>query len=250
MALILRRSISGIFANGDSNLNILSIQPNDIIIFSVFRNNTSTTTVSGATKFADITSGGTMRMSSWYKISTSTSFSTTITNKTHYVYAVYYDNGVDGGTWSLEDSGTSAVTGTTTNTTATVTAPSGTSVLWTGFGNDDDESVNTPPSDMTLAEFAEGGLFTAGAHATYYKLLDIGTPADYSKTITWNGTSEELASNIGVFLFTPTAVGINKQIQIGNAWKEEVLEKIQIGNAWKDIVGEQINIGDAWKTIF
>lgn len=76
--------------------------------------------------------------------------------------------------------------------------------------------------------------------ATFYFKTEANPGA---KTTGWTWVETEINN--------PANATDNKRlINIGDAWKAEVLQKINIGDVWKTIVGEQINIGDSWKTIY
>jgi len=81
-----------------------------------------------------------------------------------------------------------------TNTVSDIDSSSGAVLAYFLGGSEDDNTVSTPPTDMTLLSYLDGGKFPA--LASYY---EIGTTDIISKGITWSASGDENISNLVTF---------------------------------------------------
>jgi hypothetical protein len=146
-----------------------------------------------------------MRTRSWYKVAQAGeagpyTFSTNSSpdDLIVHVAAFYESTGVNVTGWILEDS-SYVYQGTTANsiTTGSVIGVAN-GLLYTGFVNDDNESVTTAPSGMTVLNEQ---LVQALSLATYYEFRGAGA---VTETIAWGGGAEELSAIAVVFSWTAT----------------------------------------------
>ena len=144
-----------------------------------------------------------MRTGMWYRLAAAGetgpyTFSTTAPANDMLVQLSSFYSWCGVSAWTLEDSSYVYAGVTSTITTASVTGVVG-GLLFTGFGNDDNESVTSPPAAMIeLYDQMTGG----SALATYYEFRGAGAT---TKSLTWGGLADEVAAIAAVFSWAPGA---------------------------------------------